>query len=425
MTDQSSGFDPRTIRRLVSVHYYGRSGSLFLQSLLDDHPDILMFPADYLAGFRIFWDQFGDLAASDLMAAFLGNYEILFDVDSTDKVIGVGQFLGQDYDFAAMGPGRDERLEVDRQDFTVALIRALSFEVDELSSQQVSRKFFFQALHVAYAEALGRDFQSPDPIIVFQAHNLDVTVIDRLFEDFYPHYRFLHTVREPIQTLASWYQHMFGESASAVLELVEIALGRGLDHAKPILSHYYLCLKRGDGAAAEGDSDIVDWDAENSAAVRLEDLHLAPRATLERLSRWLDIPWHEALMHSTFAGRSWHWTTGGRTLSGFQRHTISDRHSTIIAPFDRFRLRFLFADKFAAWGYQLPGGYHWPVLRLLAFVLWLLPFRMEARLWTRLPGEQPLPSPGAKLVAYARLRRVIIRDWWRDRRQAIPLLRVL
>ncbi len=236
MIDQSSGFDPRTIRRLVSVHYYGRSGSLFLQSLLDGHPDILMFPADYLAGFRIFWDQFGDLAASDLMAAFLGNYEILFDVDSTDKVIGVGQFLGQDYDFAAMGPGRDERLEVDRQDFTVALIRALSFEVDELSSQQVSRKFFFQALHVAYAEVLGRDFQSPDPIIVFQAHNLDVTVIDRLFEDFYPHYRFLHTVREPIQTLASWYQHMFGESASAVLELVEIALGRGLDHAKPILS---------------------------------------------------------------------------------------------------------------------------------------------------------------------------------------------
>ena len=65
------------------------------------------------------------------------------------------------------------------------------------------------------------------------------------------------------------------------------------------------------------------------------------------------------------------------------------------------------------------------MLRLLAFVLWLLPFRMETRLWTRLSGEQPLPSPGAKLVAYARLRRVIIRDWWRDRRQAIPLLRVL
>ncbi len=420
-SDQPSGFDPRRIRRLVSVHYYGRSGSLFLQSLLDGHPDVLMFPADYLGGFRIFWDNFGELAAADLVSAFLGNYRILFDADCPDEVIGVGQFLGRDYDFAAMGEGRDERLEVDRHIFTTALIQALAFEVDDLSNQRVSRKFFFQALHVAYAEALGREFRSPNPLIVFQAHNLDVTVIDRLFEDFYPHYRFLHTVREPIQTLASWYRHMFEGTGYADLELAENALGRSLDHAKPILSHYYLCLKGG----AEGDSDIVDWDAENSAAVRLDDLHLAPRPTLERLCDWLDIPWHEVLMQSTFAGRTWHWTTGGRTLSGFQQDTISDRHSAIVGPLDRLRLRFFLADKCAAWGYPLPGAYHWPPLRLLAFVLWLLPFRMETLLWTRLPDQRPLPGPLAKLRSYLKLRRVIVRDWRRDRRLAIPLLRVL
>ncbi len=384
-----------------------------------------MFPADYLGGFRVFWDRFGELAAADLVSAFLGNYRILFDADCTDEVIGVGQSLGVEYDFAAMGAGRNERLEVDPQVFTTALIRALEFEVDDLSSQRVSRKFFFQSLHVAYAEALDRDFQSRDPIIVFQAHNLDVTVIDRLFEDFYPHYRFLHTVREPIQTLASWYRHMFEGADFANLELVENALGRGLDHAKPILSHYYLCLKGDGGDRDGGESDIVDWDARNSAAARLEDLHLAPRATLERLCEWLHIPWDETLLHSTFGGRTWHWTTGGRTLSGFQRHTISDRHNTIVGPFDRLRLRFFFADKYAAWGYHLPGAFHWPVLRLLAFVLWLMPFRMETLLWTRLPGERPLPRPGAKLRAYAKLRRVIVRDWWRDRRQGIPLLRII
>ena len=36
--------DPLRLDRVVAIYYYGRGGSVFMQSLLDNHPEVVMLP---------------------------------------------------------------------------------------------------------------------------------------------------------------------------------------------------------------------------------------------------------------------------------------------------------------------------------------------------------------------------------------------
>ena len=45
---------------VVGVQNCGPSGSLFFQSLLDSHPDILSIPGLYITGYYYFWENLED-----------------------------------------------------------------------------------------------------------------------------------------------------------------------------------------------------------------------------------------------------------------------------------------------------------------------------------------------------------------------------
>ena len=378
------GFDPRQVERLVSIHYYGRSGSIFLQSLLDGHPDVLTFPANYLGGYYSFWLEYGELSPLHIVKAFLHHYEVLFDPTTAEEVFDAGAYTGLEYDFDKMGPNHDEALGVDRQRFGDILLKKCMIEVGDFENGRLERKFFLQALHVAYAEALGRDLTGRRPLIVFQAHTPHVDVIEKLFADFVPRIRFLHSLRDPIATTASWFNEMMRFLDDPPLVLPRRTLGRSIDHVKPILSQHL--NKDIIDQRLETDPDTqraISWVAEHSRGVRLEDLHTRPRETIEKICAWLDLAWHDCLLESTFDGKLWHWSTGGRTVSGFQTTTIKQSHSDAVSWFDRLRLRFFYADKYAAWDYPLAPWYRWPLLRLLSFGLWFIPFRFEMVLWRR------------------------------------------
>ena len=53
--------DPRSLDDVVSIHCYGRSGSVFLASLFDQHPQVLMIPGVQLSSFYEFWRRRGHL----------------------------------------------------------------------------------------------------------------------------------------------------------------------------------------------------------------------------------------------------------------------------------------------------------------------------------------------------------------------------
>ena len=306
---------PEDLRRVVSIHYYGRSGSLFLQSLLDGHPQVVMLPGTYLAGFYRFWEIFGQLPALKLLGAFIINYDVLFDARSPVPLIHVGPNVGTTLGFDSMGENQDRVLGVDRDEFVQSLLAHVIRACDNPNVDRLSRRFFLQAIHLAYAEALGRPILSKDVLIVLQTHNPYFDEVEPLYRDFGVDVKFLHCLREPIQALGSWYSHWWEACTSPdprgapfQLELAGTSIARGIDHAKPIFAqyaHHFPHDKRS--------RDIVAWAIGNTRGVRLEDLHQRPRATLEKVRAWLGIDWHDALLHSTFDGQPWrHRTTGGR-----------------------------------------------------------------------------------------------------------------
>ena len=379
--------DPRDLDRVVAIFYYGRSGSIFLQSLLDSHPEVLTFPSIYLSGFYSFWQQFGHLPALELVAAFLQNYDVLFDAGSPHNVPDCGPAVGIAYNFDKMGPERAESLGIERDRFVDILLGKLALVIDDFKREVVTRKFFFQALHAAYSEALGRELRTARPIIVFQLHNPFAVAVLPLAEDF-PHMRFLHTIREPTQAMGSWYLHMVA-SYGRWEGLPGSALGRGMEHSKPI-------------------TRTADYRVR---AVRLEDLHGRPKETLERACAWLGIGWDENVLRSTFDGRLWHWAYGNKVVTGFHSHSISRSYDHVFWPLDRLRIRFLLAARFAAWSYPIAPVYRITALAVLATLLWVFPFRMELSMWQR-----QRPFTRRKLLTLARdyigLRRSVLGSWF-------------
>jgi hypothetical protein len=71
--------DPNTLERVVAIFYYGRSGSVFLQSLFDSHPDVLTVPAEHLHDFYPFWSNVASLPAAAQVTAFCDRYDALFE----------------------------------------------------------------------------------------------------------------------------------------------------------------------------------------------------------------------------------------------------------------------------------------------------------------------------------------------------------
>ena len=405
--------DPHRLTRVASIHYYGRSGSVFLQSLLDSHPDVLMLPVNYLCGFHTFWSRHGGRRPAELVAAFISEYEVLFDPTSIREVIDVGRGVGLVYNLHRMGPGHDQRLGPDREMFADRLMRKAAIGIGP--EGRISRRFFFQAVHAAYAESLGRRMASDSPLIVFQGHNPQLDQVEELINDFSPRLKFVHCVREPVQSLGSWFAHTKCSDLGRSFDLPHRAMGRALDHAKPILNQW---------PNAGVKHPLVEWNERNTRAVRLEDLHNRPREALEALCDWLDLPWDDALLHSTFDGKQWHWSDGNQTVSGFQRTTLAKTHDDVFSGFDRFRLRLLLADKYRAWGYRLPSWARLAAVAWLSIALWLAPFRMETSVWRR-QASWPLSRVGAAAAAYLRVRADIFRRWRRDRRHPEALLKLL
>ena len=152
--------DTSKTNRVICVMSYQSSASSLMTSLLDFHPNVISTPDDVIGGFHDFWNEMGHLNRDDLINKFIESYAMLFDarLKNSGNVYS-GEILG----FTKLGPNRDEVLYVDREKFKNSMEKLI------IKKNQVSRKLFFQSLHIAYAEALDRTIN--DPIIVFGLHN--------------------------------------------------------------------------------------------------------------------------------------------------------------------------------------------------------------------------------------------------------------
>jgi hypothetical protein len=314
------------MQRAVAICACGPTGSILLASYLDGHDDVVMLP----------------LHLSEAIYPFFNRYRAL---DLQEKLLTYPFFSSAYFTTYFQGDFR-----ITAADY-YATVKALFAVCGDWSPDFLqSRRAFFLLLHVVYCVAAGRLPTSPQPLIVYAQHMLDVQLAKYVVEDF-PEARFIHTVRDPISNCS---------------RLVEYYIGyRGLMSAGYVISTLTLVDMPHPGMESR------------TLVIRFEDLHLHTEKTMRGVADWLGLPFRSSLLESTFNGVRWVMRRGPITWSG-ARPEQANRSSLNCSFTDRCLLFAVLYEDFVACKYPCPTLFKHSSVRVLTCVIGLLiPMKIE------------------------------------------------
>lgn len=299
--------------QVLFIYCRARSGSYYVHSLFDGHPDVLSLPPLkttrlFFHSSNIYWEVDGrpKLPTKGLVEAFVQTNATLFDAR--------GRANGQGYD--RMGPGEGDALTVSPAVFVDHLHSIL-----RESSGEITRRAFFIAVHQAYDKAVyGEGRQGK--VIVYQAHNpLDDLGNNGLSRDF-PEAKLLLTMQEAVRSLVSLIYQKNSEDFHRIA-----ASGR-----------FLLCFKA-TVFGWRGLSRRLKKSQQMITCMNVMNRDLA--AETRRYCAFVSIPWLPQMLNSTFNGMVWNgdnWSklpvmpgkTGEKVRTQRLRATLFNRDELIL-----------------------------------------------------------------------------------------------
>jgi sulfotransferase family protein len=363
----------------VALVTTGRTGSDFLQSLLDGHPEVLTFNgslqfyADFLPG-SVF-ARTGSFACRDIMDEFVGRH--------------IDRFRSR-YDVAErkdrLGPNQDQTLDLDTQAFR-------NHAAGLLEGHELTPRNLLLAVYGAYHLCLNRDLFSTR-ILFHHAHRFDEL---QLFVRDHPNASVIVTTRDPRANFVSVIEH-----------------GRELLSHRDSEKHLYHCLNH-----ILADSTPCAAYGVRYAAVRLEDL---PRESAMRAcADWIGVSYSPGMMESTWGDLQWWgdrlspkpiapaaWTPTRTDNNWRARLSRKDRYLFNALMYSRLR------------HYQYPCEPPRPWDALLVPLLLCLPLGHERRFFTRAyirrdPDARlgrALLEVGTSLAYFVARVRATLRHYW-------------
>lgn len=265
-----------------AVQNWGRSGSTFVQTLFDDHPQVLSTPNFYSRRYYMAWAaRIGRTPDADKIGAFLESFRQWWDTGLVDATAGLHR----------LGPERNEIAGVKREALEGYLRAAFA------DGRPITRRSLFEAGHLAYALARGQRLAPTGLQILFPVHGEPRGVAAAFLEDF-PEARFIHTVREPVANMASSIQHLcfndFDLRGDALEGALQGLFGRsGSRYGRPqtgFLDRPYF-------------SHLLSRD--QVRLLKLEDLHADGEGVMAAAAGWLGLDPHARLTVSTWDGKIW------------------------------------------------------------------------------------------------------------------------
>jgi hypothetical protein len=385
---------------VVAIFFWGRSGSVFLHSLFDSHPEVLTIPATRLNAFHgRQWPVIANELGGEAMARrFVELNPSVFDGRRDRWFEGLG----------AMGPGRDTPIAVDADAFVRELSRLLA------TPAPVTRRRFFLAAHVAYALARGEDV-SGKTTVVYHLHSPEAYAgIEAALEDF-PDLRAVGVTRDPTRSVLSYLRK-------------NVIVARTWHHADR--SEYAQLVPSG-GYNFVYRHQLIGWRELLARyplplwPLRIEDLNHDTEAQMRAVASFLGLSWHASLTESTFNGLAY----GGDQLAIGQADPqapaapSSAESDAALDGLDRYVLGGLLAKFCREFGYGKTGT----LQRLLVPLLVAMPTRLERLALAASLGlarsEAPAsPRPGT----WATLRQMLARQRFSYRHllcEALPGLR--
>ena len=305
----------------------GRSGSLFLHSLLDGHPEILTIPGVYLKSWFASdtWKKFQPDYSEEkwretLVKKIISVYEPVFDARVKKNVPGTpmeGEWIAKSQGFTNMGPNGDQVFFVSKEVFSQKMLDLLN------PLKKVNHKKVFELIHFAFSECFQKKYSknthSPKQIF-YHIHNPTTDELEK-YTATYPNARQLLIVRDPIVALESHMNISYPEQGVETDKLATLVKhwGQLTNIKKMFFSIFYIPYVNPD-----------QW-----RGVRLEDLKSKSHETLEKLARWMGITFDESLLQSTFCDYEyWGPSRIGSPIKGFDKTPLRQQKGALFGPRD-------------------------------------------------------------------------------------------
>jgi len=336
---------------MVALVTTGRTGSDFLQSLLDSHPQILTFNGHFAVYSEFFTRalsfKIGGARVQDAADEFIGHY--LYKLVSRYEIQEAKDRLGKN---------SDESFSIDTGEFKKHLLGLLE-------GCSLNTRDFLLAIYGAYALCLGQSID--EARIVFHHPHLDYEF--RLFHKDFPTTRVVFSSRDPRANFCSHVEHF-----------------RNYYRTHDNQHHLYNCLKM-----ALEDSALAEELGLDYIATRLEDL---PREdTMRELAAWLGVDYRDSMLRSTWAGLDWH---GDRisnkafAATGWSEKRTENNWRNRLGRMEKYVLNYIMNDRLGR--YQYPVRAVGALDSFLVAVLIPFPFKYERRffspgyIWSMLRG---------------------------------------
>jgi len=309
---------PTLPKKITALFHFARSGTGLLHSLIDGHPEISTLPSVYFSEFFDYftWKKIIAGGWEDMPDRFASIYDVLFDASSSSPIPdGYNKFInymGKKEGLTNVGNDKNEVLSVDKKVFIKELKRLMNY-FDKLDAIT-----FFKLIHSSFEIALQNNDKKKH--IFYHIHNPEYYA-KLNFLRLTPNANLIMTVREPLQGCESWIKKSFHEN-----------------NYKKVTGRIFTML------FAIDDSIYQD---KNSIGVRLEDLKIYPKKTIQALSNWLGITENDSMYEMTAQGKKW-WgdpTSKDYEKEGsnpFGKNSIKRKLGSVFSENDQFIFNTLF-----------------------------------------------------------------------------------
>ncbi|MFN4149881.1 MAG: glycosyltransferase [Candidatus Sericytochromatia bacterium] len=269
-------FDKKDITLSV-LFTTGRSGSVLLQSLLDNHHQVLAIPP--ILPIYNNWDTFYSRAKNteELVESFFKVIRLIFSYDS----------------YSYLGENKDCKASFYTEEVQLLLNNILP------KLKEITRKNFLLSLAFSYAKVLDYDLSKIKAIIHHEHYlvyendynNFDSileksnNIINSIYHDF-PKAKLLISIRNPLGLLSSLLKSNKDKSFFELYNLYESLFYTAF-------FNYYIS------------ENINKKNKCNVIFIKFEDLHLNTKETIQYISQLLNITYNESLLESTITGKLW------------------------------------------------------------------------------------------------------------------------
>jgi Flp pilus assembly protein TadD len=314
-------------KKITALVHFGRSGTGLLHSLVDGHPEVSTLPSIYFSEFfdHFTWKKITINGWEEMANNFTKIYATLFDSSSSVKIASKGMKfnynVGLKEGMTNLGIKKNEIIFVNKETF----IKELNYLIN--CHDSIDPIIFFKLVHLAYEKSINN--HNKKNLIFYHIHNPDVYA-QLNFLRLAPNANWLVMVREPIQSCESWIKRDFYNNN------YKIVVGKIFDMLFEI--------------------DHVIYRRKNSLGVKLEDLKLYPKKTIQALCKWLSIDENECLYHMTAQGKQW-WgdpTSPDYSKDGmapFGKASINRKLGSVFSDNDLFIMQTLFYPFSIRFGY--------------------------------------------------------------------------